>query len=161
MNLIAQKFSDVYVYSTFFYTKLLSSGHQGVRCWNKQVDIFSKRLLLFPVHLQAHWCLAAVKIADGQISYYDSLGQTNFTCLHAVMKYLQYQSKSKKLNLIECNGIHCKDIPMQYNSYDCGVFVCMYARYLAADSPFSFDQEDMPNIRKHMALELLSKTLIF
>ena len=37
----------------------------------------------------------------------------------------------------------------------------MYARYLAADHPFDFDQEDMPNIRKHVALELLSKSLIF
>ena len=37
---------------------------------------FLARLLLFPVDLQALWCLAAVKIADGQISYYDSLGQT-------------------------------------------------------------------------------------
>ena len=38
----------------------------------------------------------------------------------------------------------------------------MYARYLAADHLFNFDQEDlMPNIRKRMALELLSKSLIF
>ncbi len=54
-------FADVYVYSTFFYTKLFSSGHQRVQRWSKGVDIFSKRLLIFPVHLQAHWCLAAVR----------------------------------------------------------------------------------------------------
>ena len=102
---------------------------------------FLAKDLLFPVHLQALWCLAAVKIADGQISYYDSLGQTNFICLHAVMEYLGHQSKSKKLNLIECNSIHCKDMPMQYNSYDCGVFICMYARYLATDSPFTLQNK--------------------
>ena len=125
------------------------------------MDIFSKRLLLIPVHLQDHWCLAAVKIADRRISYFDSLGKPNFTCLHAIMEYLSQQSESKKLNLVEWYGVHCKDIPQQHNSYDCGVFVCMYGRCLAADSHFSFDQEDMPNIRKHIALELMSKTLIF
>ena len=139
----------------------MSSGYQGIQGWSKRFNNFSKRLLLFPVHLQAYWCLAAVKISDRQISYFDSLGKTNLTCLHAIMEYLDQQSKSKKLNLVEWHGIHCKDIPMQYNSYDCGVFICMYGCYLAADITFSFDQEDMPNIRKHMALELLSKTLIF
>ena len=153
MNLIAEKFTDVYAYSTFFYQKLSGSGHQGVQRWSKRVDILSKRLLIIPVHLPAHWCLAAVKVANRQILYFDSLRNTNFTCLHLIMEYLSLQSESnsKKLNLIEWQGVHCKDIPQQDNSHDCGVFVCMYGRCLAADIHFNFSQEDMPNIRKHMA----------
>ena len=123
MNLIEEKFADVYVYNTFFYTKLLSSCHQGVQSWNKGVNIFSKRLLIFPVHLQVHWC-------KEQISYFG---------IYAIMAYLEQLSKSSG----EWDGVHCKGMPMQSNSYDCGVFICMYACCLAEDSPFSFSQEDM------------------
>ena len=162
MNLIAQRFADVYVYSTFFYTKLLSDGHHAVQTWNKGVDIFSKRLLIFPVHLQAHWCLSAVKIAGKQILYFNSLGHANSTCLQTIRDYLEKQSECNncKLKDVKWQCVHCSDIPMQYNSYDCGVFICTYARCLAANSPFKFNQGDMQNIRRHMVLELLSKALI-
>ena len=39
-------------------------------------------------------------------------------------------------------------MPIQHNSYDYGVFVYMYAHYLAASSPFSFNQGDMPDKKK-------------
>jgi len=48
----------VYSFSTFFYPKLMSGGHQAVRRWTKQVDLFSFDYILVPVHLGMHWCLA-------------------------------------------------------------------------------------------------------
>ena len=90
MNLIMEKFNDVFVYSTFFYPKLLNHGCQAVRRWNKGVDIFSKRLLVFPVHLEecAHWCLAVADVANKQMIYYDSLKKENFKCLQVLRIYL-------------------------------------------------------------------------
>jgi len=49
---------SVHVFNTFFYPKVLKEGHKGVRRWTKQVDLFSKDIILIPVHLGVHWCLA-------------------------------------------------------------------------------------------------------
>lgn len=39
-----------------------------------QVDLFSKSLLLVPVHLEVHWCLVAVDNVRKRICLYDSQG---------------------------------------------------------------------------------------
>lgn len=49
----------VYAFNTFFYTKLTTEGYtQQLKRWTRKVDIFSYHLLLIPVHLGVHWCLA-------------------------------------------------------------------------------------------------------
>jgi len=63
MNLLMERGSGnnmpkVYSFSTFFYPKLISGGHQSVRRWTKQVDLFSYDYVIVPVHLGMHWCLA-------------------------------------------------------------------------------------------------------
>lgn len=50
------------------------------------------------------------------------------------------------------------DIPQQHNSYDCGVFVCLYARALVLSDPV-LDQNSMPDFRKMMLLELHKKCI--
>ena len=155
MNLLMENFSDVFVYNTFFYPKLFNHGFQAVCRWNKRVSFLSKRLLVFPVHLEerAHWCLAVADVANKQLTYFNSLKNENPSCLRILRSYLQ-----------ELSG-HCyssaqdKTVPQQENSYDCGIFICMYTRCLVEKSTFNFTQCDTPAIRKHMALELLCKTL--
>ena len=62
MRLISKRHDDVQVFSSFFYTKLEIAGVSGMRHWTKDVvsDLFNKRLLLIPIHLGTHWCLAAI-----------------------------------------------------------------------------------------------------
>ena len=59
-NPLRDKRARLHITSSFFYTKLSSSGYQGVERWIKNVDMTRLRLLLVPVHLGTHWCLAAV-----------------------------------------------------------------------------------------------------
>lgn len=40
----------------------------------RQVDLFSKRLLLVPIHLEVHWCLVAANNIKKKICLYDSQG---------------------------------------------------------------------------------------
>ncbi|VDK29820.1 unnamed protein product [Gongylonema pulchrum] len=47
-----------YAFSTFFYSTLSSKGYASVKRWTRKIDIFAYELLLVPVHLGAHWCLA-------------------------------------------------------------------------------------------------------
>ena len=77
MKLIAEQNADVYIYTTFFYTKLVASGFETVFWWTKETDLFCNKFLLVPVHLGTHWCLAGINIAQWKISYYDSLHGEN------------------------------------------------------------------------------------
>lgn len=42
---------NVYAFNTFFYPKLMQSGHAALRRWTRKVDIFSYDIILIPVHL--------------------------------------------------------------------------------------------------------------
>jgi len=37
-------------------------GHTSVKRWTRKVDIFGYDLLVIPVHLKVHWCLATVDL---------------------------------------------------------------------------------------------------
>lgn len=79
MNLLVERSKNpslpsVNTFNTFFYPKLRSSGYSAVRRWTKKTDIFSKDILLVPVHLGVHWCLS--------VSLHDSnCCRTNLGCI--------------------------------------------------------------------------------
>lgn len=153
-----ERFNDIYTYSTFFYPKLKRDGYLAVCQWNRGINIFNKRLLLFPVFLEAgaHWCLAAVNIANKTITYFYSLKSENSVCLKVLEEYLIQESKGSAFHSAIWHSDHEKNIPAQTNSFDCGVFICTYALYLAENAAFDFTQDYMPNIRRHVAFQLLS-----
>jgi Ulp1 family protease len=45
-------------------------------------------------------------------------------------------------------------IPLQTNTYDCGVFVCLCADFIDIQNPFSFSQIDIDNASMWMAREM-------
>ena len=147
MKLIVEQNRSVYAFSTFFYTKLATGGYDGVSHWMKEIDLFCKELLLIPIHLGTHWCLATIDFKLQQFGFYDSMKGTNSTCLHQLKDYIERKACS-----CDKDGIYCfskwphvfhSDLPQQYNTSDCGVFLCMYARCLSERSLFSFSQADV------------------
>lgn len=86
---------DCYAFNTFFYPKIKKEGHSSVKRWTKKVDIFSKRLLIIPVHLTMHWCMCIVDLEKLRIEYYDSLnGREPFYA--PVYNYLKSEWAAKK-----------------------------------------------------------------
>uniref|UniRef100_H3DL84 Ubiquitin-like protease family profile domain-containing protein n=1 Tax=Tetraodon nigroviridis TaxID=99883 RepID=H3DL84_TETNG len=146
----------VHFFNSFFHKQLVAKGYDGVKRWTKKVDLFSKTLLLFPIHLEIHWSLITVTMETKTISYYDSQGIVFRHTTENIMKYLLSEAKEKeqasfqkgwKINII-------KGIPHQKNDSDCGVFVLEYCRCLSMKQPLHFSQEDMPGIRKRIYKEL-------
>ena len=104
-----------------------------------------------PIHLTNHWCLCIVDFRIHRIGYYDSLGNTNDACLDALLDYVQkehFKHKKQSLDINSWTKVNFKvtseqissydtintvkqleDIPRQENPYDCGVFLCQFARY--------------------------------
>lgn len=154
---------SVYAFNTFFYPKLLSSGYAAIKRWTRRVDIFSHDLILVPVHLGVHWCLAVIDFRHSTIRYYDSMGGQNPKCLEALRKYLQEESRDKKqkeLDLSDWTYETVKDIPQQMNGSDCGMFALKYAEYITRDAKITFEQLNMPYFRRRMVYEILTNKLL-
>lgn len=50
--------------------------------------------------------------------------------------------------------------PQQLNGFDCGVFACICAKYVAQWKELSYGQKDMKLIRRRMAYEIITKDLL-
>ncbi|XP_017275818.1 sentrin-specific protease 5 [Kryptolebias marmoratus] len=146
----------VHFLNSFFHRQLMTKGYDGVKRWTKQVDLFSKSLLLVPVHLEVHWCLVTADIATKKICLYDSQGNALQKVARNILKYLMTEAKEKKHTAFEGGWTVSYDekVPQQTNENDCGVFVLEYSRCLALSRPFQFSQKDIPKIRKRIYKEL-------
>uniref|UniRef100_A0A3Q3L9X9 SUMO specific peptidase 1 n=1 Tax=Mastacembelus armatus TaxID=205130 RepID=A0A3Q3L9X9_9TELE len=170
MNLLVERSKEpslpsVNTFNTFFYPKLRSSGYSAVRRWTKKTDIFSKDILLVPVHLGVHWCLSVVDFRKKAIMYFDSMGGNNDEACKILFEYLQQESKDKKGKKLDTSGwtLHSKrrnEIPQQMNGSDCGMFTCKYADYITKDKPITFTQTHMPYFRRRMVWEIVNHKLL-
>ncbi|XP_030015998.1 sentrin-specific protease 5-like [Sphaeramia orbicularis] len=146
----------VHFLNSFFHRQLMTKGYDGVKRWTKQVDLFSKTLLLVPVHLEVHWCLVTADIPQKKICLYDSQGNALQKVARNILRYLITEAKEKRRSAFENDWTVSFDekIPQQTNENDCGVFVLEYSRCLALTKPLQFSQKDIPNIRKRIYKEL-------
>lgn len=168
MNLLIKRgsqdnFPNVYAMNTFFYPKLLSGGHASLKRWTRKVDLFSKDLVVVPVHLGIHWCMSVIDFRNKSIRYFDSMGAPNHKCLQSLRQYLQDECLDKKKNSFDFsnwNFENVKDIPQQNNGSDCGVFSCVFAEHICANRDFNFSQDDMPYFRNKMVYEILTAQLL-
>lgn len=168
MNLLIErgkknKYQPVYAFNTFFYPRLQSSGFSAVKRWTRKVDLFANDIIIIPVHLGVHWCMAAINFKKKTICYYDSMGGNNDVCLQLLWNYLGSEKMDKKQQQFNYDGWkteNVKRIPQQMNGSDCGVFSCTYAEFICRNAAFRFSQKDMPYFRRKMVYEILSKELM-
>ncbi|XP_053094260.1 LOW QUALITY PROTEIN: sentrin-specific protease 5 [Pangasianodon hypophthalmus] len=146
----------VHFFNSFFYKQLVAKGYEGVKRWTKKVDVFSKRLLLIPLHLEIHWSLITVDVPKQNINFYDSQGILFKFAVENILKYIIAEAKEKKHAALQKGWKMTvnKGIPQQKNDNDCGVFVLEYCKCLAFKGPLQFTQEDMPKVRKRIYKEL-------
>lgn len=170
MNMLMERskekgFPSVHAFNTFFFTKLKTAGYQAVKRWTKKVDVFSADILLVPIHLGVHWCLAVVDFRKKSITYYDSMGGINNEACRILLQYLKQESVDKKRKEFDTNGWQLfskksQEIPQQMNGSDCGMFACKYADCITKDRPINFTQQHMPYFRKRMVWEILHRKLL-
>lgn len=156
-------YPTVYTFNTFFYPKLLSGGHTALKRWTRKIDIFSHDLIIVPVHLRVHWCLAVIDFRNKTLKYYDSMGSPNNKCLENLMKYLQDESLEKKKMAFDTSGWQTENvqkIPQQMNGSDCGMFACTFAEYICRGAGITFTQQDMPYFRRKMVYEIYNCELL-
>lgn len=155
----------VHAMNTFFYPKLKTQSYTSVKRWTRRVDIFSKDIILFPIHLGVHWCLAIADFRKKELQYLDSMGGNGMACLRILKNYLWFEHLDKKKEEYDISTwkeivFGRNQIPQQMNGSDCGVFTCKFAEYISVDATFSFSQQDMPYFRRAMVWEILNKSLL-
>ena len=64
-----EKLPKVYAMSSYFFENLMNRGTPAVEKWTKDVDIFDFDLILVPIHLPKHWCLAVVDFRTPGVFY--------------------------------------------------------------------------------------------
>ncbi|NXF35907.1 SENP2 protease, partial [Nyctibius bracteatus] len=158
-------YPKVHVFSTFFYPKLISAGYDAVRRWTRGVDLFSCDVILVPVHMREHWTLVVIDTREKTVKSFDSLGISGDWSCEVLFLYLQEESRKKRnveLTVSEwtLHSMEPDEIPQQYNTSDCGVFVCKYADYLSQDKPLTFSQIHMPYFRRRMVWEIIHQQLL-
>ncbi|XP_065338744.1 uncharacterized protein LOC135938758 isoform X1 [Cloeon dipterum] len=156
-------FPKVHTFNTFFYPRLRQTGYSALKRWTKKVDIFAQDLIVIPIHLGVHWCMSILDMKNKHAHYFDSMLTSNPSVLTLLMKYLEEESVDKKkvpYDTSKWKLIQEKEIPVQHNGYDCGVFACMFAEAGSRRGKFLFTQDDMPDLRKRMVYEILTKKLL-
>ncbi|CAI8030021.1 Sentrin-specific protease 1 [Geodia barretti] len=72
-------------------------------------------LVLYPIHLGTHWCLAAIDNRQQSLTYYDSLGGQGKSCLAKLRDYLLSEYRDKKKAELSLNG--WRDVPVNVSHY--------------------------------------------
>ncbi|KAL7673919.1 hypothetical protein ACOME3_000197 [Neoechinorhynchus agilis] len=137
---------SLYAFSTFFYPRLTSAGYDGVKRWTRRIDVFSYKLIIFPIHLPAHWTLAVADLTRKQLKYYDSLSDSETPdALNLIWKYLQREFIAKKGQEMETYQWirYAAKCPRQENCDDCGVFLCQVAECVSRNVPIMFTGADI------------------
>ncbi|KAI3382861.1 hypothetical protein SNEBB_005430 [Seison nebaliae] len=153
-----------YHFNTFFYTNLRDKGYNSVRRWTRRINVFKFDIIIVPLHLHVHWVLAIIDNRIKTIKIYDSFSGDNTKAGQLLFQYLISEMKDKlktDLNKDEWKvHIYPKDVPQQSNSYDCGVFLCKNADFLARDAKLIFNQDHIPYFRTRMCHEIMKKQLL-
>ena len=86
-----------------------------------------------------------------------------FRILDIFLRWLIDEMKMKqKMDLDHNSWTYIQNrsfIPQQENTIDCGIFVMMYADFLADDLPLDFTQKDIITYRKKIAASILRKKI--
>ena len=171
LKLVSERFSDIFIFDTFFHTTLEENGFNSSRSYVRQ-NPFTTSKWLIPVNFQnCHWILVHANIENillGKVvlDIYDSA--INMDCAYdieveEIRKYIIFmhekylKSKISKLNIVLRNVSNT--IPQQQNGYDCGAFLLGYALCLSGMKEIQFTQVNIDQFRPNMKHEFRRKKL--
>jgi len=169
--------STVHIFSTMFY-KSLTTGlkkksedseselntaerrHAKVKGWTKNVDLFKKDILVFPICEHNHWYLV-IAIKPGMVQHaegseertthgeplflvLDSLGGNKSAAVTNIRKYLkvEWSQKMNEFDEVDFSSEQMKTVrpkkPEQENFSDCGIFLLHYVEKIFESLPHFF-----------------------
>ena len=162
-----RRYRSFFAWNSFFWQKLFSDQgycYKNVSRWGRKADVFAHEMMLVPINVgQTHWALGVVDLKQQKVAYWDSLGAEHKEFCKAIIQYLKDEWADKKGGefpfefSIDRDG----DIPTQHNSYDCGVFTCMFAEAATRRGAFlDFSQDHIEECRLVMITQILRGAIV-
>lgn len=162
--LVANTLSSGFVFETFFYSSLMRNGITGVQNWYKNINIFQFEIIYIPININNnHWILVTVENMKCKVTIYDSFHQNQDLVLSQLKNFLTM--KYMQLYGVQLTSHWCfvqeYEIPVQRNTYDCGVFICKIAQCKSLNlNSFDFMARDMDFYRKNILHSILLNKII-
>ena len=121
--------------------------------------------IFFPVGIEEHWMLVYACILSCKLFYLDSfLSERRANNVLGNIKAYMYNS-SVKLHGNDNAWVFTTEIvrtaPQQVGGIDCRIFTWQYAEHIAREAGIGFTQEDVPQVRRNMVWELMTRRLIW
>ena len=165
-----------WVANTFFFTKLFEGSvymYKNVRRWTEKscVDITQLQAVIVPVNTSnVHWHTIFIDLENKEIRSYDSMASpgAHMEEMQVCARWVSDETANKEGESQRWDTSDWKltsmahdDIPQQYNSCDCGVFMFSFCKHLlfgGKDRMLEcFQQSNMPRIRREMALAIVQR----
>ncbi|KAF0905505.1 hypothetical protein E2562_007308 [Oryza meyeriana var. granulata] len=143
------KFLKCHFFNTFFYKKLSTDGYdyKSVRRWTTKrklgYSLTECDKIFVPIHKEVHWCLAVINIRDKKFQFLDSLGSMDMKALRILARYLVDEVKDKSgqhIDVLSWKQEGVKNLPLQENGWDCGMFMLKYIDFYSRDMDLIFGQ---------------------
>jgi len=161
-----------FFFTSFFFTALgtdQSYNYSRVQRWSRRIrvcnNMFQLRNIIIAINISnSHWTIACINFPNQRIEFLDSMGNPGTIFINNLLRYLDDEHKNKlghplpnirNWSLIPGNA----NIPQQPNSYDCGVFSCIYAEALSRNLHPSNINHIHPNPREWLHSTITSNSL--
>ena len=145
-------------------------NYSNVKRWSRRVpgqDIFELDKIFIPVNQEdgTHWGCAVIYVQDKKIQFYDSLHKNGEEYLRAIFQYLKDEWEDKRGGELpdaeQWTLITTRNCtPMQHNSFDCGVFTCMFADFISMGYDLAFNQAHIDYCRNRILRSVLNDAII-
>jgi Ulp1 family protease len=86
----------MHIFNTQFYTSMVDNGVDHVLKWTeKKLDVFTKKLLILPIHKQLHWSLCCVGNTSAVTNSSDEEDEDLEVSYTLFLNPLDYHDRSK------------------------------------------------------------------
>jgi hypothetical protein len=178
LRLVNNLDDEAFIFTSFFHTAFREGGFKRVKNYYKKYNLLDFRELYIPVHKNDHWFLIMLNgtelVAIDPFNYPQSNKKERMILLEKNKKahlrgliqlekmYFKplFASRNKQFTPLSFRVRVPPEIPAQNNSWDCGVFLATFVKYLVLKKEFDFDTQSMIGIRKTMKIELEKGKLI-
>jgi Ulp1 family protease len=156
-------------FDSYFMAQLLDEScsktfsYKNVERRTLRKNVFAREKIALPVYVvdSCHWILLTADMMECRISVYDSLSIGGMKYAEAFLRYLREEAISKTgCSLDELTGgkewsMINATCPQQDNSFDCGVFMCIFLECYALNIPIYITRNNVEDCREKIGGDLL------
>lgn len=158
----------VHIIDALFWENFYVTNYDLAKNLIRNVDLMAYDMVLVPIHHGNHWCLGIIWPNRRQIKFYNSSHMdesSNESILKRLMNFVKLRCEHylgiTNFDTTNWTNQSVVDIPQQTNSYDCGVFVCVYAEHATRQKfDFQFSQKHMHYFRSKILFEICTGRLL-